>query len=67
MESMWEEYKGGEDAYLTHMLQFEFAAMIDTVPLYNYEDEFDNYVYVKGAWSIICLDITWEILSFSEA
>ncbi|MCL5991039.1 MAG: T9SS type A sorting domain-containing protein [Bacteroidetes bacterium] len=50
MESMWKEYKRGENAYISHMILYQLEAMETTQPIYGFNPPFDIYVYYKGAW-----------------
>jgi aminopeptidase N len=52
-EAIWEEYKGGKEAYLSYMKNIDFGYFSGTV--YAPEGFIDNYavystVYQKGAW-----------------
>ncbi|MBI5323713.1 MAG: T9SS type A sorting domain-containing protein [Ignavibacteriae bacterium] len=50
MESLWEEYKGGEEAYIRHMLNFKDTALSHPEPLWSCKPPFGINVYYKGAW-----------------
>jgi aminopeptidase N len=50
LESIWQEYKGGEDAYISHMADFLNDALAADQPLCGFSPPFDIGVYHKGAW-----------------
>ncbi|TAL67129.1 MAG: hypothetical protein EPN82_16295 [Bacteroidetes bacterium] len=50
MESLWEEYKDGERAYTSHIMDFRDTALGHPEPLWEYSPPFGIYVYYKGAW-----------------